>query len=231
MGFNILKTNLKPGYVLDLLEKLVKLPSVDDIAKADEIEKEEFFENTENFISKMSQTDDDLFGHPLCELLGLDKQLKSITVLLKVEVAKKVKLEEKIQKEKSKLEEFREYLGVYGDDQREEIKNRTERLSDDLKAKQESIDLLKSKLANHITSFKETITNLSDKDTSLADKIRMLFKRARHHDCFHTHVLSFAEVSKEKKREKRGGKGRRKGRKGKGREGERGRKEEETSAI
>ena len=88
-----------------------------------------------------SQTDD-LFKYPLRELLGLDKQLRSIRGLLKVEVAKKVQLEEHIKKEKCKLEEFREYPGVYSDDQLEEIRNRIERLSDDLKVRQESIDLL-----------------------------------------------------------------------------------------
>ena len=51
MGFNISRTNLKPRYVLDLLEKLVELPSADDIAKADAIEMEEFFDSTENLIS------------------------------------------------------------------------------------------------------------------------------------------------------------------------------------
>ena len=49
---------------------------------------------------------DDLFEHPLRELLGLDKQLRSIRGLLKVEVAKKVQLEEHIKKEHCKLEEF-----------------------------------------------------------------------------------------------------------------------------
>ena len=83
---------------------------------------------------------DDLFEYPLRELLGLDKQLRGS---LKVEVAKKVQLEEHIKKEEHKLEEFREYPGVYGYDQLEEIKNRIERLSDDLKVRQESIDLLK----------------------------------------------------------------------------------------
>ena len=37
----------------------------------------------------MTQTDD-LFKHPLCELLGLDKQLSSIRGPLKVEVAKRL---------------------------------------------------------------------------------------------------------------------------------------------
>ena len=50
----------------------------------------------------------DLFEYPLRNLLGLDKQLRSIRGSLKVEVAKKVQLEECIKKEHRKLEEFRE---------------------------------------------------------------------------------------------------------------------------
>ena len=34
MGYNIAKTNLKPRFVLDLLEKQAKLPSSSEIAKA-----------------------------------------------------------------------------------------------------------------------------------------------------------------------------------------------------
>ena len=49
------------------------------------------------------------------ELLGLDKQLISIRGSLKVEVAKKVQLEEHIAKEHHKLEEFRKYPGEYDD--------------------------------------------------------------------------------------------------------------------
>ena len=122
-----------------------------------------------------SQTDD-LSEYPVRELLGLDKQLRSIRGSLKVEVAKKVQLEEHIKKEKHKLVEFREYPGVYGNDQLEEIRNRIERLTDDLKVRQESISLLKGRLMNQITSFKETIAKVLDKDTSLANKIRTLFR-------------------------------------------------------
>ena len=69
---------------------------------------------------QQSQTDD-LFEHPLRELLGLDKQLRSIRGLLKVEVAKKLELEEHIDKECRKLEEFQEHPGVYDDAMREDI--------------------------------------------------------------------------------------------------------------
>ena len=68
------------------------------------------------------QTDtEDLFEHPLHKLLGLDKQLRSIRGSLKVEVAKKVELEEHIAKERQKLEEFQEYPGVNDDAMREDI--------------------------------------------------------------------------------------------------------------
>ena len=68
-----------------------------------------------------SQTDE-LFEHPLHDLLGLDKQLRSlIRGSLKVQVAKKVQLKERIKKEHCKLEEFRDYPGVYDDAMREDI--------------------------------------------------------------------------------------------------------------
>ena len=94
MGFDISKTNLKPRHVLDLLEKM---PSASDIAKADDMELQEIAKSMEDLISQMSQTDD-LFEYPLRELLGLDKQLRSILGSLKV--AKKVQLEEHIKQEK-----------------------------------------------------------------------------------------------------------------------------------
>ena len=42
--------------------------------------------------------------------------------------------------------------------------------------RQESIDLLRGRLKSQITSFKETIAKVLDKDTSLAEKIRTLFR-------------------------------------------------------
>ena len=108
MGYNITKTNLKPRFVLDLLEKQAKLPSSSEIAEADEIELEEVGKSTEDLIyqiNEQTQTDD-LLENPLRELLGLNKQLRSIRDSLKVEVAKKVQLEEHITKEHRRLEEF-----------------------------------------------------------------------------------------------------------------------------
>ena len=97
--------------------------SASEIAKADTIELEEIAKSTEDLISQInnqSQTDE-LFEHPLRELLGLDSQLRSIRGSLKVEVAKKVQLKERIKKEHRKLEEFREYPGVHDDEMKEDI--------------------------------------------------------------------------------------------------------------
>ena len=105
MGYNISKTNLKPQFVLDLLEKQAQLPSIHEIAGTDEIELEEITKSREDLIfqiNNQSQTDE-LFENLLHELLGLDKQLRSIRGSLKVEVAKKLELEEHIAKEHRKL--------------------------------------------------------------------------------------------------------------------------------
>ena len=105
------------------MEKQAELPSPSEIAGVDEIELEKFAASTEDLIfqiNNQSQTDD-LFEHPLCDLLGLDKQLRSIRGFLKVEAAKKVQLEERITKECCMLEEFRQYPGEYDDAMREDI--------------------------------------------------------------------------------------------------------------
>ena len=50
------------------------------------------------------------------------------------------------------------------------------KLNDELKVRQESISLLKGRLTNQITNFKETIAKVLDKDTSLSEKITTLFR-------------------------------------------------------
>ena len=59
---------------------------------------------------------------------------------------------------------------------KEDITKRTDDLNEDLKVRQESINILKSRLKSQITSFKETIAKVLDKDTSLGEKIRTLFR-------------------------------------------------------
>ena len=60
---------------------------------------------------------------------------------------------------------------------REDITKRIDALNDELVTQQESINLLKGRLKNQITSFKEMIAKVLDKDTSLGEKIRTLFRK------------------------------------------------------
>ena len=59
---------------------------------------------------------------------------------------------------------------------REEITKRINALNDELSTRQESIDLLKGRLKNQIMSFKETIAKVLDKDISISEKVRTLFR-------------------------------------------------------
>ena len=191
MGFNIPVGHITAQQAVMLNKAAEELPSESDITRVDDIELQEIAEKTSGIISQIKdvQTDtEDLFKHgpagprvalrplPLCELLGLDKQLRSIRSSLKVEVAKEVELEEHIAKECRKVEEFREYPGEYDDAMKEDITKRIDALNDELATRQESIDLLKGRLKNQISSFHETIAEVLDKDTSLGEKIRTLFR-------------------------------------------------------
>ena len=179
LGFNIPVGKVTTRQAVMLNKAAEELPFESDITGADDIELQEIAEKASGIISQIKdvQTDtEDLFEHPLRELLGLDRQLRSIRGSLKVEVAKNVELEECIAKEHHKLEEFREYPRVYNDAMREDIAKRIDDLNDELKVRQESNNLLKGRLKNQITSFHETIAKVLDKDTSLAEKIRTLFR-------------------------------------------------------
>ena len=155
-----------------------QLPSISDITGEDDIELQEIAEKALRNIENLNQQvqKEPIKNLPIRELLGLDKQLISICGSLKVEVAKKVQLEKCITKEHRKLEEFRKYPREYDDAMKEDITKRIDDLNEDLKVRQEFMDLLKGRLKSQITSFKETIAKVLDSNTSLSEKIRTLFR-------------------------------------------------------
>ena len=173
LGFDIRRGKVTARQAIMLNKAAEELPSESDITKADDTELQEIVEKASGINSQIKdvQTDtEDLFEHPSHKLLGLDKQLRSIRGSLKVEVAKKVELEGHIEMEKIKLGEIQDDPR-YTEKQHEELRKRLDKLNDELKVRQESIDLLKGRLKNQITSFKETIAKVLDKGTSLGEKI------------------------------------------------------------
>ena len=175
LGFNIPVGKVTARQAVMLNKAAEELPSESDITRADDIELQEIAEKASGIISQVKdiQTDtEDLFEHPF---LGLDKQLRSIRGSLKVKVAKKVELDGHIEMEKIKLGEIQDDPR-YTKKQHEELRKRLDKLNDELKVRQELIGLLKGRLKSQITSFKETIAKVLDKDTSLGEKIQTLFR-------------------------------------------------------
>ena len=92
LGFNIPVGRITAWQAVMLNKAAEELPSESDITKADDIELQEIAEKASDIISQIKdiQTDtEDLFEHPLRELLDLDKQLRTIRGSLKVEVAER----------------------------------------------------------------------------------------------------------------------------------------------
>ena len=86
LGFNIPVGKITARKAVMLNKAAEELPSESDITRADDIELQEIAEKASDIISQIKdiQTDtDDFFEHPLRELFGLDKQLRSIRGSLK----------------------------------------------------------------------------------------------------------------------------------------------------
>ena len=81
LGFIIPVGKVTAQQAVMLNKAAEELPSESDITRADDIELQEIAEKASDTISQIKdvQTDtEDLFEHPLRELLGLDKQLRTI---------------------------------------------------------------------------------------------------------------------------------------------------------
>ena len=93
LGFDISEWPLSRAQAVALNKAQEELPSASDITGVDDIELQEIAEKASDIISQIKdvQTDtDELFKHPLHELLGLDTQLRNIRGFLKVEVAERL---------------------------------------------------------------------------------------------------------------------------------------------
>ena len=107
-GIPIGKLIAQQAVMLNRVEE--ELPSMSDMAKADDIELQEITENAvrsmKDLIIQLEDQMHSLIEHPLHKLLGLDKEPRSIMGSLKVEMVKKVQLQKCIEREKCKLFEI-----------------------------------------------------------------------------------------------------------------------------
>ena len=119
---------------------------------------------------------DDSFGYTEREIRGFDKGLKTIRASLKIAVGKMTETENHIKLEEKKLQEIKNNPKRYTHRQIKEVEDRTKNLNDELTARKEEIDILRGKLKSQITGIRETIAKVLDSDTSLAEKIRTIFR-------------------------------------------------------
>ena len=112
---------------------------------------------------------------PLRELQGLDKQIRTIKGSLKVAIAKRDELEDRIKHEENELNEIQDPIN--SDDQRKMVEDRIKKLRDELYERNEEINILKGEASKQINQIKESITKFLDKETgTLGERIRTLFK-------------------------------------------------------
>ena len=108
LGFNIPRGKVTPRQAVMWNRVEEELPSTSDVAIVGDIELQEIMANAaRSVVNLIEQLEGESSENlPMHELIGLNKQLRSSRGSLKVEVAKKVQLEERIEKEKHKLEEI-----------------------------------------------------------------------------------------------------------------------------
>ena len=114
-------------------------------------------------------------GLTLRELEGLDKELRTISGSLRSAIAKSIAKQVDIDRENRKLEEMANDE-TYLDEQREEVRARLQRFQDEQKAISDQIRILKGQYSNQIYQIRESITKFLDKETSLGERIRTLFR-------------------------------------------------------
>lgn len=104
------------------------------------------------------------------ELRGLDKVMQSIRGELVNNLAKLSNIDERILRETQKLKSTND------DEEKQTISKRLQDLQDERKSRLEAASSTREKLRTQINRMKETINRILHEDTTLADRLRTLFK-------------------------------------------------------
>ena len=109
------------------------------------------------------------------EFLGNDKALQGIQGELLNNTSKLTEIDKRIQRDTKKLEEVENYL-IYTDEQRQLYRDRLDDLNTGKQARLEILSQNWKDLQTQVARIKQTLEKVLDQDTSLAERIRTLFR-------------------------------------------------------
>ena len=107
------------------------------------------------------------------KFLGIDKALQSIQG--KLYTSKLTEIDKRIKRDTKNLEEV-ENDPTHTDEQRQLYRDRLDDLNTEKQARLKILSQNRKDLQTQVARIRQTITNVLDQDTSLAERIRILFK-------------------------------------------------------
>ena len=111
----------------------------------------------------------------MLEFLGIDKALQSIEGELLNNTSKLTEINKRIKRDTKKLEEV-ENDPTYTDEQRQLYRDRLDDLNTEKQARLEILSQNRKDLQTQVARIKQTIEKVLDQNTSLAERIRTLFR-------------------------------------------------------
>ena len=148
-----------------------KLQDVTDL-DMEEISLQDLVPKVDVIETELRKSSQDL---PMRELLGLDKALTRIKGELANNISKLGELDTHIKHEDQKLKDMLNDSS-YSDEQRREVRNRLSDLKEEQKARLELVTQNRKNLQSNIARIKQTVEKVLDSDSSLAEKIRTIFR-------------------------------------------------------
>ena len=109
------------------------------------------------------------------EFLGIDKALRRVQGEIINNTAKLFELDKQLDRDQGKLKEIKDDPS-YSEELKERIQERIEMQKLNEKLDLRSSSMNKKELRSQVSRIKETITKILDSDTSLAEKLRSLFR-------------------------------------------------------
>ena len=109
------------------------------------------------------------------EFLGIDKALRRVQGEIINNTAKLSELDKKLARDREKLDEIKNDP-LYSEELKNRIQERIDNAETERDARLEVLSMNKKELRSQISRIKETITKILDSDTSLAEKLRTLFR-------------------------------------------------------